>query len=380
MPPELGRDADPIRMSLDVPQGAPTRPPAAFHADMGSVSLWPRTRGVGRGDEMKSSSAHVVAIIEAIYREERSERRWIEGILAAARPALDHGLGLTAYPFEVVEQEVRVSWAKVLGTPPGVGPSMVKSVMARSRETPQVSRIYRCTPTCATASELGLSEAPGFRLYRTKGILDASGITGFDTAGRGVFFGAFLPRVSGLDPAFRARFERVAAHLGVGQRYRRFARAAGRAPEAVFTPGAKLLHAEGDATLPRARAALARAVVAIDRARGRQRRTDPDSALASWKGLVDARWSLVDEFESDGKRFVVARENEPHAMQLAALSKRERQVVGYVVLGHASKLIAYELGIADSTVRVLLRRAMQRLNVTSREALVAKCVAASSPP
>src|ERR1700721_240606 len=102
---------------------------------------------------MKSSSAHVVAIIEAIYREDRSERRWIEGILAAARPALDHGLGLTAYPFEVVEREVRVPWARVLGTPPGVGPSMIKRVMATSSESPRVSQVYRSTPVCATASE-----------------------------------------------------------------------------------------------------------------------------------------------------------------------------------------------------------------------------------
>jgi DNA-binding CsgD family transcriptional regulator len=328
---------------------------------------------------MKARSLDIIDIIEAIYREEKSERAWLEGILVAARPALDHGLGLTAYPFEVVGQEVRVPWAKVLGTPVRVGPSLIKSVMATSRNSPQVSRVYRSTPTCATASELGLSETPGFRLFRAKGILDASGITGFDTTGRGVFFGAFLPQVTRLAPAFRERFERVGAHLGVGQRYRRFAKVAANSPNAVFSPSAKLLHAEGDATVPEARAALTRAVVAIDRARGRQRRADPDGALAAWKGLVDARWSLVDEFESDGKRYVVARENEPHAALIAALSKRERQVVGYVVLGHATKLIAYELGIADSTVRVLLRRAMQRLRVTNREALVAKFMAAAAP-
>jgi DNA-binding CsgD family transcriptional regulator len=327
---------------------------------------------------MKASSAHVVSIIEAIYREEKSERGWIAGILAAARPALDSGLGLTAYPFEVVGHEVRASWTAVLGTPSNVSPSLIKTVMATSRDNPRVSRVYR-SPTCATASELGLASMPGFRFFRDRGILDASGITGFDTTGRGVFLGAFLHDVTGLTPAFRARFERMAAHLGVGLRYRRFAKVAGRAPDAIFSPSAKLLHAEGDATLPKARAALARAVVAIDRARGRQRRTDPDGALAAWKGLVDARWSLVDEFENDGKRFIVARENEPHTMPLEALSKRERQIVGYLLLGHTSKLIAYELGIADSTVRVLLRRAMQRLGATSREALVAKLAAPGRP-
>ena len=326
---------------------------------------------------MRSSNAHLVSIIEAIYREEMSDQGWIEGILAAARPALDHGLGVTAYPFEVVGREVRVPWAKVLGTR-GVSAALVKSILATARDQPRVSEVYRSTPTCATASELGFSEMPEFRRFNAKGVLDSSGITGFDTAGRGVFLGGFLPRATRLDLAFRTRFERIAAHLGVGQRYRRFARTARHAPEAVFTPNAKLLHAEGAATLPKARAALAQAVVAIERARGRQRRIDPDGALAAWKGLVSARWSLVDQFESDGKRYVVARENEPHVVQLAALSKRERQVIGYVVLGHTTKLIAYELGIADSTVRVLLRRAMQRLGVTSREALVSALATASA--
>jgi DNA-binding CsgD family transcriptional regulator len=256
----------------------------------------------------------------------------------------------------------------------------MKSLLATTGKDPTVSPVYRPVPTCATASELGLDDRPGFELLKNKGIHDSSGVTGFDTTGHGVFLGGFLPRPSRLDPAFRARFERIGAHLGVGLRYRRLAKRAGRTPEAVLTPGAKLLHAEGDATTARARDGLVRAVKAIDRARGRQRRTDPNGALLAWRALVGARWSLVDEFESDGKRYVVARENEPHAMPLAALSRRERQIVGYIVLGHSTKLIAYELGIADSTVRVLLRRAMQRLDVTSREALVGKFMSACAPP
>jgi DNA-binding NarL/FixJ family response regulator len=52
--------------------------------------------------------------------------------------------------------------------------------------------------------------------------------------------------------------------------------------------------------------------------------------------------------------------------------------VGYVALGHSTKLIAYELGISDSTVRVFLSRAMLRLGVASRDALVAKVMTAAA--
>jgi DNA-binding CsgD family transcriptional regulator len=314
-----------------------------------------------------NARSRALEIVEAIYREEKSERAWIDGILEAARPALDRGCGLVGFPFEANASGVFVSWVRVLGTSAGVSPALVKAVMATARDDVQVSQAYRAT-ICATGSEHGLTLKPGFELLRRKGVHDALAINGFDTAGHGVYFGPLLARETALDSAFRARFSRVAAHLGVGLRYRRLAKATARA-EAVFDPGAKLLHAEGAATTRTARSALKNAVVAIDRARGRQRRTDPDRALAAWQGLVDARWSLVDQFESDGKRYVVARENEPLAVPFAALSKRERQIVGYVALGHASKLIAYELGISHSTVRVLVHRAMRKLRVKGRRGL-----------
>jgi DNA-binding CsgD family transcriptional regulator len=120
------------------------------------------------------------------------------------------------------------------------------------------------------------------------------------------------------------------------------------------------------------------AAVAIDRARGKLRRVDVDEALGEWKGLVDGRWSLVDKFDRDGKRFVLARRNEPGVRTLSPLSDRERQVVAYVALGHSNKLIAYELGIADSTVRVLVARAARKLGARTREELATRAEASGA--
>jgi DNA-binding CsgD family transcriptional regulator len=323
---------------------------------------------------MARVSARLLEIIEAIYRDESDERAWIGGILAAATPVLDRGCGLVGFPFEIGEQGLRAPWAKVVHAPPEIQPAMFTAMLKMARNDAGVQSAFRGAP-CETSSQLGFGDHPAWKPLIARGILDFIAVCGIDTAGHGVVMGPLLPRVSQIDAPFRERFARVAAHLGVGQRYRR---QRNEAPaQAVFSPGAKLLHAEGDARKRAAREALARAVVTIDRARGRQRRTDPDGALHAWKGLVDARWSLVDEFESDGKRYVVARENEPVAPSLAALSKRERQIVGYAVLGHTSKLIAYELGIADATVRVLLHRAKRKLKVKLREGLVEAFVEAT---
>jgi DNA-binding NarL/FixJ family response regulator len=55
---------------------------------------------------------------------------------------------------------------------------------------------------------------------------------------------------------------------------------------------------------------------------------------------------------------------------LEILTGRERQVVTCLALGHSTKEVAFALGIADATVRVLLARAAGKLGVRSREALL----------
>jgi DNA-binding CsgD family transcriptional regulator len=49
---------------------------------------------------------------------------------------------------------------------------------------------------------------------------------------------------------------------------------------------------------------------------------------------------------------------------------REAQVARGAALGHSNKLIAYELGLATSTVSTLLARAIRKLRLHSRGALI----------
>jgi DNA-binding CsgD family transcriptional regulator len=85
---------------------------------------------------------------------------------------------------------------------------------------------------------------------------------------------------------------------------------------------------------------------------------------------VGVRWTLLDAFTADGKRFIVARENLAPVSGLALLSERERQVVAALSLGQSTKEIAYDLGISASTARVLLSRALTKLGVGSRRELI----------
>jgi DNA-binding NarL/FixJ family response regulator len=128
-------------------------------------------------------------------------------------------------------------------------------------------------------------------------------------------------------------------------------------------------HAEGTARSLRARESLHAAAVACDRARAGSR--DVDGALDLHGALVAGRWSLVDTFERDGKRYLIARRNTsaPARARAPELSVRETQVAVLAAMGHALKRIAYELGVSESCVATYLRRALVKLRLPDRIAL-----------
>jgi DNA-binding NarL/FixJ family response regulator len=102
------------------------------------------------------------------------------------------------------------------------------------------------------------------------------------------------------------------------------------------------------------------------------RRSSPDEAIALWRALVAGRWSIIDHFDSDGRRYLVARRNQPApaARGLGVLSPRERDVLARAALGHTNKLIAYELGVAVATVASALASAAVKLGVATRAELI----------
>jgi DNA-binding CsgD family transcriptional regulator len=124
----------------------------------------------------------------------------------------------------------------------------------------------------------------------------------------------------------------------------------------------------------RRRAPRSNDAVDVAKARTRQRAAlggDDGRGLVRWRPPTRACWTLVDSFELDGARYVVARENHVPLRGFEALTERELEAVTYLALGQSTKETAYALGITDVTVRVLLARAATKLGVRSRRELVA---------
>lgn len=265
----------------------------------------------------ESFDRRALRVVEAAYRVADDTEGWIAGVLLAATPLVDRGAGLQAYTYEVPAPRTVVMRSRVVAT--ASTPSQLAEVIL---ETPLPPLLV-----------------PGF----------------------GVLLCAPADRVL---PPFEARdlerWQMLRAHLLAGLRLQHaFAR--DTEPAAVIDPSGRVVPAEGLARGAEAREALRRRMSEVDRALGAAGRADPHRALREWKGLVDGRWSLVEVFDHDGRRFFVARRNDSPLRVRRPLSAKERQVLAFAALGYSNKQIPYTLGLAPSTISSHLRAGMQRI-------------------
>ena len=333
------------------------------------------------GFGLDSAGAAIIDFTEAAYSLELNDEEWIAEVVRRGRPVLDHGLGVASVEY---------------GRDPGGGPVTIQRVyvasgpsdfpqrhLAALAEMPEELLREQARSGLATTMSQSQADHPEALKIYTKHVdycKDVFGITAVDVSGSGVAIVAPLPKVTTLSPHETQRWEMLAAHLDAGHRLRCGLAAKGEAltedglpydAEAIFDPkNYKITDAIGKASERASRDKLRDAAVAVDRARGSMRETDPDQALEIWRALIRGRWSTVDWFDTDGRRYVLALPNSPHVADPRGLTERERQVVAYASMCQTNKMIGYRLGLSRSRVSLLLRSAMRKLNVRTRTQLV----------
>ena len=324
---------------------------------------------------LRHTKADLIQILEAIYEVEQPREDWLEGVLRAGLASLGGQTGMAGVLYDisdgrtlrtnaVIGVDLAPGWRE-MGIEMHASPALADGIAAGYRRD-----------LCATLREsLNGATAEGVhRYYRRFGYEDGMMINGMDVSGVGSALFHFSSARIDLSARTREVLSRVATHLATGYRLqRRLSESASETPapvEAVLKTGGEISHAEPPAQSREARSSLTEAVKRMEWARGQARHED-DDAVTAWRGLVTGRWTLVDCYERGGRRYIVARENTPASRGPEALSARERQVASLAALGRSNKLIAYELDLAHSTVRVLLSRAAAKLGVASRQDLVA---------
>jgi DNA-binding CsgD family transcriptional regulator len=317
------------------------------------------------------------AILEAIYRHERTDQLWAQGIAAAAAPVFgERGVIVNTYDLDCDNFPLFSNFAEA-GTGGWAAPLAAEVHTKLPRE--RMQQALQPWPPALLLSECFGPEVvaagsgePGMEVFHEHGIFDMIGMRGTDPSGHGCTMSVLLERTKPLEPRRRENLARLAAHLAAGWRLRRAlaGSAQGRGPEAdaVVSPNGRLEHCSPSLTDRRAQLVLSDVVLRRERIWSAP--SDVETTLDLWRALIAGRWSIVDHVENDGKRFVLARRNQPDVREPAALTRRERQVAAYAALGHSNKLIAYELGLSSTTIATHLARALEKLGLDSRRELV----------
>lgn len=316
----------------------------------------------------------LVGIAEIAYRTDLAEQAWLEAIVHAVAPLLDFGGGIGAAVIDV-EPLDRDATPKVEAFSAIDFSQDTLAAFDQITVAPADNSLRKRFARAGSVSTMSRTLGPLFRgktgfgaILRRNGISDCNYLLIGDLRGRMCTFASPNPTQDKLTRQARARLTCVAAHIHSGFRLRA---APVAIDEAIVDPTGKLQHAEGCASNSHTRESLRRAVRALERARGPLRHRDADAALTLWRALVEGRWSLVDHFDSDGRRFVMARVNPWPMPAHVRLSEREICVSELVVRGYSNKLIAYELGLSAATVATHLSRAFAKLGVRTRLELLA---------
>ncbi len=307
----------------------------------------------------------MIGSIEAVYAADGSDEEWLERVATAVAPAFGAGVApVTAFSFDIEAGVYLGSFASV-----GASPFTRRQFELQQRgATPaQLRSAFECDMLTLLSRVVGRQEARrGLREGAMGETVDSLGLRANATPHSGVVITTVVP--GGYRIRRRPLWVRVAAHLGASLRLRQARHTRPDDAAAVLTPGGRLEHATPETQA--ARGELAAAAKAMDRARGKLRRLDPEEASSIWRAMVCGEWSIAEWFDHDGKRFLVAHENRVAAQPPRDLSSREWQAVACAAMGHSNKLIAYDLGIALGTVGVLLRRAAQKMGASNRTALI----------
>jgi DNA-binding CsgD family transcriptional regulator len=333
---------------------------------------------------MERSAAAPIDVCEAAYDLRVGPDEWLPNLLEKGAPLFDRGLGCAAAVWAGRSDDAEPLLAQLCVSD---GADDLGAKFARAAQ--EVGSALQHTSAARdegahTASET-LREPSILRAFEKRvGCEDVLGVWALDPRVHGVGINIPSPEVISLRRSERIRWQKLAKHIATGHRLRRRFGCVGESGgtpisdlpfdgDALIDPARFVVkHAKGDATKKEALEMLREAAMQVDQARSTLRNEDPVRALEVWEGLVHGRWSLVDWFDSDGRRFVVAVPNAPGAEDSRGLTKREREVVERAARGETSKIISCHLGVSRQRISMLLTSAMRKLGVKTQAELVVK--------
>ncbi len=305
----------------------------------------------------------LTTVLECAYASAANAEEWLGEIQREVSQAFGGHLGAQVFTMRATDDAIAID-AIVTHDPRAA--TMLKE--QAGAVDAHIVAAMRSGPVHRTNRVIGSGNHPVRDCAERFGCYDTIGAVGYADAQHGCIASFQIDSAAPSIPRGTwTALARLAAHLGAAYRLR-IAPQFAEDGDAVLTPKGALVHASSHEPV-RSRSRLRDAALSIARAK-RESAEAPTSGLAFWTAMVAGQWTLVERTDSDGKRFLIARRNAPGTHRHPALSARERSVLERASYGSSLRFIAYELGLAESTVSETLNRAMTKLGIRSRSELI----------
>jgi DNA-binding NarL/FixJ family response regulator len=303
-------------------------------------------------------------VLDAVYRMDGSWPDWMERVHSTLGSLVDLGQGTLLTLVDLSSDRPRLSAVRNRGAHPLhslVLRLSFRLVGGKLREAFFNGRYLDSSSGYYVEGDFDTLE----KSARPMGARDAAGFCVNDGVNRGLMVVAPSAQTICWSPSYLSTVRGLGPHVSAGLRLRRAVETCsldGPAAEAVFETDGRCQKVTGMAREPEAIASLREAVL----------RGTADNATHMTDGteaLLSGRWSLVDRFDSDRRRYLVAYRNPAGVIDPRQLSAREREVAALAALGMLNKEIASDLGLTMATTAMVIATILTKLGLKSRSEL-----------
>lgn len=327
---------------------------------------------------MPKPSPNALALIEACYDVTADYPSWCRQLVRHFAPFLSSSDAILCSV--ATRNPDGTDMSTSFGTPlgeeletAGHGPSFLSAVLNQKRLSDLL--FERAASTVAPVATL-MTELPPPLIATIRGILPARFANSLSLAGplgdaKWLVVNCALDKTPNLTASHRTTLQKLVNHVRAGYLLRQQLGTGTAdstvAASAIYTPNGQLQHTSAPLS-PKTTGQLATAVAQMDQARCIKRKSTQDPSQL-WSAVVAGRYSLLEVFDKDGKRHVLAVETGLDA-PVSNLTPREEEVAHLVAQGCSNKLIASKLGIAIGTVGVHVSATLRKLGLRNRADLI----------
>lgn len=327
------------------------------HPPIGPLFQWSRRLDRTACLEPPMRQQWMARLIEAAYMVNQSEAAWLAGIARAAARLAGDSPGILVRYIEEKNGAFVGTHAAISLSPNYLQALGRMEEVALRGECNRATTLLSATGAFRTselASQLGSAACSKRLLTRRRRESDALHVVGCEPGGKALCLHIGLTSSEVTSPAGGTRrvWTRVAMHLAAAARLRRTVN-----PIAAADGPPVAEHSRRASSSLREAAEAAGSEPTMRAAPQLDRSSDP------WRSLVDGHWSVMDAFDSGGRRIIMLCPNPPELVEGCRLTRRERQVIAQTARGGSETKIAITLGVSISTVRTHLARAIAKLRI-----------------